>query len=352
MDYYMKAEKPVPKNSGRWLLRALLAFLLLIGSVVVVLMWWWDAEPAPYDGIAATRAAVQARGERMVTGTATTDALVQVANLMLDKRAGYLSNDVLPPGVLMDNVPNWEFGVLVQCRDLARALRNGFSRSQTQSVEDKSLREAEPRFSFTNDRWMFPSSESEYRHAIEYIEDYRRRLQDNDPSNARFYPRADNLADYLAVAESRLGSLSQRLSASVGPTGVSNAGGEPAKSEREGSTTASQSAESASGMTLVRTPWTEIDDVFYEARGTSFALAQFLKAVELDFAKVLDDKNARVGLQQVIADLEAAQAPIHSPMILNGRPFGFFGNHSLVMANYVSRANAGLIELRELLQRG
>jgi hypothetical protein len=39
-------------------------------------------------------------------------------------------------------------------------------------------------------------------------------------------------------------------------------------------------------------------------------------------------------------------------MILNGTPFGFFANHSLVMANYISRANAAVIDLRELLRRG
>jgi hypothetical protein len=39
-------------------------------------------------------------------------------------------------------------------------------------------------------------------------------------------------------------------------------------------------------------------------------------------------------------------------MILNGTPFGFFGNHSLVMANYVSRANAAIQDLRKVLERG
>ncbi|HEY6894026.1 MAG TPA: DUF2333 family protein, partial [Rhodanobacteraceae bacterium] len=34
------------------------------------------------------------------------------------------------------------------------------------------------------------------------------------------------------------------------------------------------------------------------------------------------------------------------------KPFGFFANHSLVMANYISRANAAVIDLRELLRRG
>ena len=39
-------------------------------------------------------------------------------------------------------------------------------------------------------------------------------------------------------------------------------------------------------------------------------------------------------------------------MIVNGQGFGLFANHSLVMASYISRANAALIDLRELLSRG
>jgi hypothetical protein len=39
-------------------------------------------------------------------------------------------------------------------------------------------------------------------------------------------------------------------------------------------------------------------------------------------------------------------------MILNGSGFGFFANHSLVLASYVSRANAALIDLSNLLAQG
>jgi hypothetical protein len=102
----------------------------------------------------------------------------------------------------------------------------------------------------------------------------------------------------------------------------------------------------------VRTPWREIDDVFYQARGSCFALVHFLRAIEYDFAAVLKDKNATVTLRQIISELEATQEPLGSPMILNGSPYGFFANHSLVMANYIARANASLIELRKLLERG
>ena len=39
-------------------------------------------------------------------------------------------------------------------------------------------------------------------------------------------------------------------------------------------------------------------------------------------------------------------------MILNGSGFGFLANHSLVMASYISRANAAVIDLRNLLSQG
>ncbi|MGB5938986.1 MAG: DUF2333 family protein, partial [Rhodanobacter sp.] len=106
------------------------------------------------------------------------------------------------------------------------------------------------------------------------------------------------------------------------------------------------------GGRLVKTPWTKIDDNFYEARGYTWTLLEQLKAFRRDFGPILRSKHADVSLEQVIRELEEAQRPLRSPMVLNGSPFGFFANHSLVMANYVSRANAALIDLRELLRRG
>jgi hypothetical protein len=39
-------------------------------------------------------------------------------------------------------------------------------------------------------------------------------------------------------------------------------------------------------------------------------------------------------------------------VVLNGSGFGLFANHSLVMASYISRANAAVIDLRSLLTQG
>ena len=92
--------------------------------------------------------------------------------------------------------------------------------------------------------------------------------------------------------------------------------------------------------------------MFYEARGHTWALLQLLHAVDHDFRDVLEKKNARVSLQQIIRELEPTQQPIVSPMILNGDGFGLLANHSLVMASYIARANAAIIDLRNLLEQG
>ncbi|MEP6898352.1 MAG: DUF2333 family protein [Rhodanobacter sp.] len=326
---------------GRAILILVAALMLLVGGM----MWWWDKEPPLFDPGAVTRATMQELKHPVSIGATTTVTLIESVRTLLDKRGGYLSNDKLPPGVLMDNVPNWEFGSLTASRDLVRALRNDFSRSQTQSTEDKDLAEADPLLSSQNDRWLLPSSESQYRKAIGHLDGYLGRLGDADDSNAHFYARADNLADYLQLVSSRLGSLSQRLSASVGQIRI---GDVSAADEPAGAST----ARTPDGGRMVKTPWNKIDDNFYEARGYTWTLLEQLKAFQQDFGPILRSKHADVSLEQVIRELEEAQRPLHSPMVLNGSPFGFFANHSLVMANYVSRANAALIDLRELLRRG
>lgn len=331
------------RNRRHLLIRLGTVLLAVWLLVVCVFWWWWDHEPPTFDVVANAESAAAAQGRPVVVGSVTASTLVRVTETLLDKRGGYLSNDYAPPGVWMDNVPAWEFGALVQVRDLAKAFRNEFSRSQTQSTEDPDLLEADPLFSTPSDRWILPSSESQYRKAIEHVDGYLVRLTDSDEYNAQFYARADNLADWLAVVEKRLGSLSQRLSASVGQVRVDT--------DLAGDRDAQQSTP-GDPVKVVQTPWAQVDDVFYEARGATWALAHFLRAVEHDFEPVLRDKNALVSLRQIIRELEEAQAPLWSPVVLNGSPYGFFANHSLVMANYVSRANAAVIDLRKLLERG
>ena len=318
-----------------------------IPSVLVllclVMMFFLNHEPPPFNPIAAATLHAQEHHHKVVTGYTTTATLIEAVDVLLTKRGGYMSNDILPPWVFLDNVPNWEFGVLTQVRDLARAMRNDFSRSQTQSTEDLDLAVADPMFHYDSERWFPPDTEGRYRKANESLEKYLTRLSSPAEPGAQFYARADNLVDWLSIVEKRLGSLSQRLSASVGQTRLNT--------DLSGDSGARQSTVSPDIM-LIKTPWTQVDDNFYEARGTAWALVHFLHAMEVDFEETLRKKNATVSFRQIIRELESTQEPLRSPMVLNGSQFGLFSNHSLVMANYIARANAAIIDLRKLLQEG
>jgi hypothetical protein len=311
--------------------------------ICAVMMFWLNTEPPVFDPIARATVHAQNHGHQVVTGYTITAALIKTVDVLLNKRGGYLSNDIMPPWVFLDNVPNWEFGVVTQVRDLARALRNDFSRSQTQSTEDLDLAEAEPLFHYDNKRWFPPDTEGRYRKATKSLEAYLTRLSSPTTPEAQFFARADNLTDWLAVVEKRLGSLSQRLSASVGQVRLNT--------DLAGDPDARQSTASPE-LQMVKTPWTRIDDVFYESRGHAWALVHFLHAMEVDFEDVLRKKNALISFRQIIRELEATQEPLHSPMVLNGNQFGLFANHSLMLANYIARANAAIIDLRNLLQQG
>jgi len=319
--------------------------LSVLGLFVLagILMFWADHEPEQFNVVAVAESRAAANDHEIRNGYVTTSTLIEVMDTLLTKRGGYLQNDVMPPFVLMDNIPSWEIGVIFQARDLARSLRNDFSRSQTQSAEDPDLAMADPQFSFDYGSWILPSTEGEYRKGIRALEDYLDRLGNQDPSDARFFDRADNLREYLSVVEKRLGNIGQQLSASVGERRLNT--------DLSGDPVAHESGDLGREVS-VKTPWLEIDDVFYEARGTTWALIHFLKAVEYDFSAVLENKNAQASFAQIVRELEASQRPIWSPVILNGGGFGFTANHSLVMANYIARANAAVIDLRRLLEQG
>jgi hypothetical protein len=329
------------KEKGLWWSIGL--FLVTYAVIVIILGIYWSRSPGQFD---VKENALQAAGgdeTKLVPGYVTTATAIRIAETLLDKPGGYLSNDLTPPGVYLDNIPNWEFGVLTELRDLVRAMRNDFSRSQTQSTEDKDLQQGEPQFHFDSDSWILPSTESEYRKGLESVYRYLERLSDEKARDGQFFTRADNLRDYLAVVEKRLGSLAQRLAAGAGQNRLDlDLAGDPNAHKSTPTPAEYQN----------KTPWLEIDDVFFEARGYAWALLHTLSALEIDFADVLQDKNARVSLQQIIRELKNTQATIWSPMILNGTGFGPMANHSLIMASYISRANAAIIDLRNLLEQG
>lgn len=318
---------------------------VIAGYLLICLLFGMYVSQAPdsFDVKAFAQIQAQQSGQKQVVGFTTATTIQAVATTLLDKPGGYLANDVAPPGIWLDNMPAFEEGVVMQLRDIALALRNDWSRSQSQSTEDVDLQEVQGHFQIDTRSWVFPSAEDEYGEAVKHIISYRTRLTDNNAMDAQFYARADNLAEWLSLVQKRLGALTQSLSQSVDKRQLNI--------DLAGDASAQQSTPTPSEQTL-QTSWFERDNVFYEARGQSWALMHLLRAAQVDFADVLTNKNAMVSVENIIRELEPTQDTVWSPMILNGDGFGFVANHSLVMASYLARANAAIIQLQDLLQRG
>ncbi|KAF3982290.1 MAG: DUF2333 family protein [Methylococcales symbiont of Hymedesmia sp. n. MRB-2018] len=325
------------------------SLLLTAATVLIVLGGWWGIEPNVFNvNEEAVIRMESTNSDAMPIGFVYTNTLAHMAEVLMEKPGGYISNDVAPPGLFLDNIRSWEYGALVMLRDGTTALRNHFSRDQSQSIEDKDLSLAEPYFYYEPNSWALPSTESEYDKGVKYLHRYMQRLQNPSENQRRsqFYSRADNLWTYLEVVIKRLGSLSTRLTASsdrfAGAAGILyDPSGQVAPTNME---------EKTKGVG--KTPWLLIDNIFYEARGESWALLHILQAIKIDFGDIILDKRAMNTLDNMIHALENSLTPILSPMILSGNGFGMFANYSLSMANYIARANAAALDLRDLMNKG
>ncbi|MGH8478701.1 MAG: DUF2333 family protein [Gammaproteobacteria bacterium] len=322
----------------RRLLRRLVMPLAVAAAVFFGLAIYWSIRPDIFDVREVALRQSANDPTKLVPGAVTTATLIEVATTLLEKRGGFLSNDINPVSLWLDNVPNWEFGALVQMRDFARVLRNDFSRSQSQSKEDPDLATADPRFHFHNESWIFPTTEGQYREGIEALKRYLVRLENGD---ARFFVRNDNLRSLLELVAKRLGDLAHRLSGSVGIEDL----------DTYAIWDLTDKAAPQASQVAYKTPWLHIDDVFYEARGATWALLHFMQAIQIDFAPVLQNRKAMVSLKQIIRKLDQAERRLWSPIILNGTGYGVVANHSLVLASYISRADSAVIDLLDLLRQ-
>ena len=87
---------------------------IAVPSVLLLLclfgMYFFNHEPPPFNPISRATVHAQAHGHQVVTGYTTTATLIETVNVLLKKRGGYLSNDVLPPWVLHDLLQSQALG--------------------------------------------------------------------------------------------------------------------------------------------------------------------------------------------------------------------------------------------------
>lgn len=362
-----------------WIWKPLVALVVIYLLACIVLGIWWSWTPSPSDPKQAVEQqrgfpqSVDTRGGDESQSPAPGETLlasnIAIIDTLLDKSGGYLRNDVMPPGLWLDNMPNWEKGVTQQVRDAVASLGSALD------VGSAPLGEANDELSGDLDSWRWPASENVLRSARNNLGEAFTALENasgqhganqgasnqatsgqgssdqgasgqgsadqatsGQDSSGQGAPDQDAVADtaspdapdasalreWLAQVEKRLQTQTQQLAANVGQS--------PSGDQQNDST-----------------PWLRIDDVFFEARGTTWALAQLMRAARIDYADAIEDSGAGGDFDQLIAELESSQGRVWSPVILNGSGFGLFANHSLMMANYTVRASQLVEKIRNQL---
>lgn len=301
------------RPSYGWIWKPLLAALGIYLVVCLGLGLWWSRPPANFDveqAVAEQRGA--AAGDTASRGAVTTASLMTLVETLLDKPGGYLRNDVAPPGLWLDNMPAWELGVLIQARRLSQAM------PAMASTSAPALDVAHAQLSGDSRDWLYPGTEHRLEQALAALDDYLDAL--GEDGEGGFDDEGQGLLGWLETVAGSLDVLGMRLSASV--------------DRRD----ALGDLDIDSEAVPSRTPWYRVDEVFFEARGQSWALLHLLQAVRRDQADVLATAGVTQRWEQLVAELERSQRRLWSPLVLNGSGFGIFANHSLVLANHMVRA--------------
>jgi len=331
----------IVKSSSKWIIGIFLFWLLILCPIELV---YDGQEPSGFDVYkVAMDMAKHNKEPKPVIGQVTTATMAHLIQVLLNKPGGFISNDKFPPTAFMDNMPAFELGAMKELRIVANVFRNNFSRSQTQSAEDKDLIDVDTLLTTNTDFWLFPSAESQYSKALKALEHYFDRLGDDNDQDAQFYARADNLAVFLDRIGIQLGGISQSLSANVGQ--------ERLNTDLDGDPSAKKSTPTPASS-YIKTKWSKVDDEWWQARGKCWVILHILKAEEYDFASVLEDKHAVMSFKQIVRELEATQHKPSSSIVLNGSGLGYAANYSLYIGQHIAVANAAIIDIKDLLHKG
>lgn len=229
------------------------------------------------------------------------------------------------PTALLDNMPNFQQGIVAAVARFAVELRDHLSRVRGTSQVDPDAEGAAGRLNYPGDVWFLewsttpvqPSSESQYRRAIEDLERYNARLARGE---ATFERRADNLMATL-----------ERIAADLGAAAAA----------------VDEKALAGSGAWY---DW-DADDLFYANKGRLYAYRVLLGELGKDMAELLRERGLGRVWEQMLASLGRAAA-LEPWVVANGRPDGqFWPNHLLAQGYLLLLARFQLYEVVNILQK-
>jgi hypothetical protein len=308
------AARPGRRRLRRVLLGVAVAVALLVVYYVVGALWVHEIDDDPDFAVEST---APEGGSRAVALAA------DLIEREVDHNSWVANDPFFMPGSLLDNMPNFQQGVVAALSRFTLELTDQIARTRGSSQVDPDLERAAGLLRYAGDVWIFDlstslaptaSSESQYRRAMRSLRDYNARLA---AGNAVFEPRADNL---MAVME--------RMAADLG------------------------SASAALEGRLEERPWfvdTQADDLFYRNKGRLYGYYLILRELGQDFAAVVRERQLEAVWAQMLDSLRDA-ATLQPLVVVNGNPEGqFTPSHLASQGFYLLRARTQLREITNIL---
>ena len=239
----------------------------------------------------------------------------------------WVANDpFFMPGSTLDNMPNFQQGVIAALSRFAIELTDQIARTRGSSQVDPDLNTASGLLRYPGTVWIFDlatsfaptaSSESQYRRAMGALRDYNQRLAQG---NAVFETRADNLLVTLDRIAADIGSASASLDQYLANT-------------------------SSVGIDF------DADDLFYANKGRLYAYYLLLRELSIDYAKVIQERDLGTAWGQMLDSFRAA-ATLQPLVVLNGAPDSqMLPSHLAAQGFFLLRARTQLREITNILQK-
>jgi hypothetical protein len=225
---------------------------------------------------------------------------------------GWRPNDLLV-GRFTDNVNEFQLGALEAIRYTAIKLKESLTGFNDANAYDPNLVEAVNLLMSRADKFWFPSSESQYEEALEYLQEFLNNLRQG---KSHFYHRTENLQALLASYKDLLGKCQENL---------------VKLEELDGS-----------GVSHFRA-----DNYFYYSQGVAHIIHEMLRTVRVDFVEQLQAVDAVALMNNIVEDLERA-SECDPWLITNGHDDGILANHRYNLAASIGSALHNMSTITEV----
>ena len=252
---------------------------------------------------------------------------VAVAADLIDREINthrWVANDpFFMPGSLLDNMPEYQQGIVTAISRFSLELADQIARTRGSSQVDPDLDRASGLLRYPGTIWIFDirtswaptaSSEQQYRQALVALRSYNQRLAEGQ---AVFEARADNLQATLDRIAADIGSSSASIDRQLADSGF----------------------------------WPDFaaDNLFYANKGRLYAYFLLVRAMQVDFADVIRERQLTGAWTQTVESFRAAAA-LQPWVVVNGAPDGqFMPSHLASQGFFLLRARTQLREVSNIL---